>query len=245
MIAICEDQNMVRDLACGFGAVGISLVAAGTTAMDAIRLVEAHDPDLLIMDPYFGGMNCDELTYHLEITAKVDLVKMVIATRQHNLMAERFTDNGGDIFRVLPIDYEYNATLVRRCIRSRLHQGDPEETFSKEEALFQENVMDLLKKIGMPLSCKGYRYIRYGALLCKRHPIVLDHLMLGFYGEIAKHFDSNSGAVERCIRSAVERAFLDGDPEVINHLFRFKKSKGKVENREFMAQLLDLCRIDR
>lgn len=245
MVIACLDQELTESLARGFEAVGFSLVATCATAIDALALVAEHDPDFLIMDPYLGGMNCDELTYRLEMEARADLVKMVVAVRRHDLLADRFMDNGGDIFRLLPIDYRYTAEQVCRYRRVRLHQRDPEETDTKEEALFQEDVMDILKRIGMPMALKGYRYIRYGALLCRRHPKLLDHLMVGFYTAIAHHFESNSLAVERCMRNAIEKACKEGDPEVLYHLFNIKKSNGKVENGEFMLQLMDLCRTDR
>lgn len=245
MVIVCMDQELTQELARGFEGAGVSLIAAGTTAMDALALVAEHDPDLLIMDPYLSGMNCDELAYRLEMEAKADLVKMVVAVRRHDLLADRFFDNGGDIFRLLPIDYRYTVSQILRYQQMRRRQREPEETFSKEEALFQENVIEILKRIGMPFAIKGYRYIRYGALLCKRHPDVLQHLMIGFYGEIARHFDSSSGAVERCMRTAIEKACTEGEPEVLNTLFHLKKSNGKVENGEFMLQLLDLCRTDR
>lgn len=95
----------------------------------------------------------------------------------------------------------------------------------------------MLKRIGFPPNLHGYDYSRYAIMLAVKNPELTKHVTKALYPEIANHFKVSSKNVERCIRKAIESAWLRGDNEFNYDLFQYSisASKGKPTNAEFIS----------
>lgn len=243
MLLIGSDRASLEGIARGFQNEGFTLAAITDTAAKAQELIEIHKPNLLIMEPYLPGMNCDELTALLEERIKEPMVKLVLSDQKQDLLAERFMSNGGDLFRVLPMDYEYTANRLRECYEERCHPKVP-DSFSKEDRARIRRYKELLQQLGMSITRRGYRYIWYGALVVEQNPSVLDNRTRYLYPAIAVYYQVSPGSVERCIRTAIEKTYELGNSELLNRLFPPRLDSGKQSNGAFIGRVVDLCRTD-
>ncbi len=95
----------------------------------------------------------------------------------------------------------------------------------------------LLNKIGFSMHHNGYRYICCAILILSDNPSYLKNLNKYLYPIIANHYNVSVSSVERCIRISIESAWLNGDMEFNNHLFKdiVHKDKGKPTNIQFLS----------
>lgn len=98
-----------------------------------------------------------------------------------------------------------------------------------------------LKRMGFSASLQGYKYLLYAIMLSIQRPEALKQITTFLYPSIAKKFHVTTSSVERCIRNAIEIAWLRGDIDFNNELFQYSVNaeKGKPTNAEFISVLTE------
>lgn len=98
-----------------------------------------------------------------------------------------------------------------------------------------------LKRMGFSASLQGYKYSMFAIMLAIQRPEYLQQVTTLLYPAIAKHFNVTSTSVERCIRNAIEVAWLRGDIEFTNDLFQYSinAERGKPTNAEFISVITE------
>lgn len=98
-----------------------------------------------------------------------------------------------------------------------------------------------LKRMGFSASLQGYRYLLYAILLAIQCPEMLHQITTFLYPTIARKFNVSVSSVERCIRNAIEIAWLRGDIDFNNELFQYSVNaeKGKPTNAEFISVITE------
>ncbi len=225
-----------------FSAYGCKILAVGRTAADAMTLCRTCKPDVLIMDPFLPGMNCDEITKRLEWEIDHPLIKIVVSNSKNDTIANSFYNNGGDLFLLTPVDYAYCVTQMKKYLQLRLHQGDP----ITAEPLIRGCARKILLRMQMPMTIHGFVYLLDATEILLYKPDLLQNLILGLYTEIGLIHQKPYGNIERCIRTAVEKAFEYGDISYIYEHFghKVREKTGKPTNGDFISILAEMVRND-
>ena len=107
------------------------------------------------------------------------------------------------------------------------------------------SISEVLDSLGVNSAHNGYYYIAYAVELAISDPGILDNMTEKVYPEIERKFGLGKNTSERCIRSAIERAFSSGGSERLREVFRFetKESSGKVTNSAFIRRMLELLGV--
>ena len=102
-----------------------------------------------------------------------------------------------------------------------------------------ETVQDILLSIGIPPNIYGYAYITYATELLLRDSEYQHYVTKGLYVDIAKKFKSTPSRVERAIRHAISVAWLHGNADLIQMIFRncVRADRGVPSNSVFLARL--------
>ncbi|MBR5546551.1 MAG: hypothetical protein IKU70_06180 [Clostridia bacterium] len=124
----------------------------------------------------------------------------------------------------------------------RLLQTVAQKPLSKLAAANSEMVSaavrHFLDDLGFKSTQKGRAYAAW--LLERMIPASVNtvQVLYALYGECARHFDTTSAAVERCLRVAVERVFTQGSLCSIERYFgaTVDPERGKPTNRAFLMQ---------
>lgn len=106
----------------------------------------------------------------------------------------------------------------------------------------RETTMDVLLRMGMPASVKGFTYICDALELFDTDPYYPDGKICSLYADIAKRNNTTASRVERAIRHAFETALAKGNQEILgkyldtantqnSNLLRSLYFRLKLENR--------------
>jgi hypothetical protein len=113
---------------------------------------------------------------------------------------------------------------------------DPVKPIKTEN--FDYKITTLLKELGIPAHFKGFNFLRYGIKLVYQDEKYLAVTKL-LYPEIANHFNSTYGKVERGIRYAIEISWG-------KHRFHpfYEYYQVKPTNAQFVADLVDHFKLE-
>ena len=110
----------------------------------------------------------------------------------------------------------------------------------------EKTVVDILKRIGIPPHLKGYAYIKTAVLEAVENESVLYYITKELYPVVAEKYKTTVSRVERAIRHAIEVAFDNMPPEMIEDIFGncISFNKGKATNSQFLATMVELFKTE-
>lgn len=121
----------------------------------------------------------------------------------------------------------------------------PQSQWSDEDMLeIKRKITGIMREIGVPSSISGYRYIREAVQIMVKNP---DLSTMAVYAIVASQYFTKPLRVERNIRVAIEKAWLNGDPDTLTRYFGYTVScdKGKPTNKEFITMIADIILLER
>ncbi len=150
---------------------------------------------------------------------------------------ERIINNDGSI-SILNLTPQEYANLF-----------NPTEPEKAEESTkptnFEKQVTQILDKLGIPRSIKGYGYLRESIILAYENKEYLESFTGSLYPTIALNFNTTPSRVERAIRHSIEVACSRGDIGLLKSLFGLGDKRFKPTNSEFIAYFADELRLKR
>ena len=127
-------------------------------------------------------------------------------------------------------DYSLNHNTTRLLVK---------KIYARKEKMVREKVTKIMIDIGIPASLKGYHYIIDAILMVIANQETILQLGKSIYTDIAKEYNTNVEAVERDIRTAIEKVTKTGNIDKIYEIFgnTINPDKGKPTNKEFIATI--------
>lgn len=107
-----------------------------------------------------------------------------------------------------------------------------------------KEIVNALIYCGVPANYVGYDYLKEGVRMAVEDPRVVHNMTKMLYPAIAEKFGETPSRVERGIRHAVERVFLELPPKYAEECFGgcIRFSRGKLTNSEFIAIIAERIR---
>ena len=202
---------------------------------EALALLHSFHPDLLVLDLMLPGMDGISLLH----AAAADLIQpVVLATAK--FMTEYMTESvdklGISYVLIKPCDLRSTVDrindLTQRIHPSGISRPDP-----------RTHVSNLLLSLGIPTKLRGYAYLREAVLLMARNPDQM--ITKELYPAVGNLCGSNREQVERSIRSAIEKAWMNRDDRIWQMYFP-PGTDGmipKPSNAAFISRLADTLRL--
>lgn len=203
-------------------------VAAHTgSGTEALELARRLQPDVVVTDAVLPGLNGFALMDALE--GVVPGWVMVTACCQSSILLEVIRR---EIRLFLPKPFREEALLglLRRAC------GPAEE--HRAPIRWETRVTRALHMVGVPAHIKGYPYVRRAILMVMEEPELAHALTKALYPALARQFGTTPSCVERAIRSAVDAAWMRGDPEIQRAYFTVDKPSNGV----FIAAMAEKLR---
>lgn len=115
----------------------------------------------------------------------------------------------------------------------------------KQGNLLEKRVTKDLIRIGMSANLKGYHYVRQAIVMVVLEPMMI-YSITKLYEHIAEENSTTLTGVERAIRNAIEKAWLQGNIKEQEKMFGYTISpkKGKPTNSEFIAVMAERTRLE-
>ena len=233
-----------------------SLEVIGSTGsgMDAIKLIEKTEPDIIIMDLVLAGVDGLDVLEQLSQSQWERKRPMVIVYSAYirgsvTLQAAEF---GADYFIMKPFDNEMVLNRIRHIKDKNRHGTEIKKVnaYEKKEEYVERNleadVTNIIHEIGVPAHIKGYQYLREAIIMSVNDIEMLNSITKILYPTIAKKYQTTPSRVERAIRHAIEVAWSRGKMDTIDELFGYtiNNGKGKPTNSEFIALIADKIRLE-
>lgn len=221
-----------------FHAYGCNIAGIGHSGEDALAMARQLRPDVLVMDAFLPGYNCEEITEILEQNPKFPLVKLALSCCKNDLMADRFLNSGGDLFLMTPLDYSFCMKRIEKFYRLRSNQS----TSILPDVQVRGCAKKMLMRMQMPMTIHGFVYTLDAVELIIQNPALLHDIVHGLYASIGRIRAQRCSNIERCIRTAVEKTFELGDMDFLFPLYShvIKPLSGKPTNGDFISILAAL-----
>ena len=212
----------------------------GSTAdgTEALALVEAMKPEILLLDLVLPGMDGLSILSRLREMGDERPAVITLSSFCSQQTVARAGMLGAAAFLAKPCTHE--AVLENM----RLLFSDEEEEELHAPGL-ENLVTSIIHEVGVPAHIKGYQYVREAIMISVEDMDVINSVTKVLYPEVAKRFGTTPSRVERAIRHAIEVAWDRGDLETLQKFFGYTVSnaKGKPTNSEFIAMISDRIRL--
>jgi two-component system response regulator (stage 0 sporulation protein A) len=206
------------------------LVAHMGSGAEALELTRQLRPDVVVTDAILSDMTGFALLDTLE--GIVPERAMVTAHCQTPILLEVIRRQ---IRLFLPKPFREDALL--EMLRRACNAAEEYRVSAQWEA----RVTRELHMVGVPAHIKGYLYVRRAILMVMAEPELAHSLTKELYPALARQFSTTPSCVERAIRSAVDAAWLRGDPELQRAYFNVDKPSNGV----FIAAMAEKLRRER
>ena len=217
-----------------------SLEVIGSTGdgMDAIKLIEKTDLDIIIMDLVLAGVDGLEVLEQMSQMERKRPMVIVYSAYIRGSVTLQAAEYGADYFIMKPCSSQLVAERIRQ-----LYQVSPVAPANNEH--LETLVTSVIHEIGVPAHIKGYQYLREAIIIAVEDMEVINAVTKVLYPEVARRFDTTASRVERAIRHAIEVAWDRGDIETLQKYFGYTVSnaKGKPTNSEFIAMIADRLQL--
>ena len=145
--------------------------------------------------------------------------------------------NGASYFIMKPFEAERLAIQINHIMQSRPLPENPKKT----AALKNEEIIALMKDIGIPPHIQGYHYLKEAISQVMDNPALLNKVTKELYPNVAERMDSTPTRVERSIRHAIELVWNRDDTRHISAIFGYSEEllKEKPTNSKFIAMIVN------
>ena len=229
----------------------MSVVATAGDGLEALALIETHDPDILLTDLVLTRL--DGMGLLSALTQRETAPATVVLSGLFNdRVVSACSELGVYYFVPKPCDIPALLTNIRqvaaisRRATTPISQGVSMAPVHREPSL-EAVVTDIIHEIGVPAHVKGYQYLREAICITVNDMDAINAVTKVLYPAVAKKFATTPSRVERAIRHAIEIAWDRGDLETLQKFFGYTVSniKGKPTNSEFIAMIADSLTLRR
>ena len=219
---------------------------------EVLRLVQAEQPDVLIMDTFLTHMDALGVLAKLQTMPQKPLVFLMSAVDNPRFEQEAL-NAGADYYFLKPFDTVMLAERVSQMSSWRninvkppanVAHGSNAPTIRSKSDL-EVTISDIMHQVGVPAHIKGYQYLREAIILSIEDTEMISSVTKVLYPTVAKTFKTTPSRVERAIRHAIEVAWDRGDVDVLSSYFGYtiQNQRGKPTNSEFIAMISDKLRL--
>lgn len=252
-VVVADDNAQLRGMVTEYlmQQSGIEVVGAAADGVQAIALVEQHEPDVLICDmimPQMDGYAVLERLAKMKLSHLPGVIALTALGRDDFIA--RAINLGACYYMVKPFDV---TLLAQRVFEAAGEIGRADalgnrlcrETSSDLAESLEERIANLFLTVGIPAHIKGYQYLREAVKMVIDNPDLMGRITKELYPGIAHRFGTTSSKVERAIRHAIEVAWNRGRIEALDEAFgrNVCSLDDKPTNGEFIALVSDRLRI--
>ena len=151
----------------------LSIVGVAYNALEAMDLIQAQEPDLIILDvamPHLDGLGVLERINARTTTARPKII-MLTAFGQESLTHQAMS-LGVDYYILKPVDLSILSKRIRALSQdmpssapAQFSSGSSSITTAGSELNLVSEVTTMMHQIGIPAHVRGYQYIREAILM--------------------------------------------------------------------------------
>lgn len=241
---IADDNKDLTEILCSYLSNFDEFILDGIAdnGIDAVNLIIEKEPDLIIMDIVMPRLDGFSVLEKIKSDMKKKPHIIVLSALGQEKTIKLALTLGAEFFVEKPFNLKDFVQRIRQLLI--LDYDEPkleeEEIISKiPEKSYEEKIVEILNRIGMPEHLKGYHYLIYAISLVVEDFSAISSMTKTIYEKTAREFKATHTRVERAIRNAIEVAWSKGNLEYIESLFPANRDViSKPSNTEFISTVV-------
>ncbi|MBQ6858711.1 MAG: sporulation transcription factor Spo0A [Clostridia bacterium] len=252
-VVVADDNAQLRETIQAFlcQQEGIEVLGTAANGIEAIKLIEESEPDVLICDmimPQMDGYAVLERLSEMNLKRRPGVIALTALGRDD--FVARAVNLGVCYYMIKPFDYMLLTQRVYEAAGAGIQAERIGDRMRREREVdpaesLEERIANLFLTVGIPAHIKGYQYLREAVKMVIDNPDLMGRITKELYPGIAHRFGTTSSKVERAIRHAIEVAWNRGRIEALDEAFgrNVCSLDDKPTNGEFIALVSDRLRI--
>ena len=218
----------------------MTVVGMTNNGLDALKMVEELEPDILILDLILPRLDGLGVLNHLNGMTYRPKVIISTAMGQEN-MTQEAVRLGIDYFLLKPYDFQTISMRIHQLAGGGMAVTPPAASAGN----YDVEVTSILHQMGVPAHIKGYQYLRDAIVFVIEDINLLGAVTKELYPMIAEKYNTTASRVERAIRHGIELAWDRGNIDLMNKYFGYTidVERGKPTNSEFIAMIADKLKM--
>ncbi len=219
----------------------MAVVSMTNNGIDVLKMVEEHEPDILILDLILPRLDGLGVLHRLNSTENKPKVIISTAMGQEN-MTQEAVRLGIDYFLLKPYDLQSLSLRIHQLTGNTVIPTVPR---IPAVTSYEVEVTGILHQMGVPAHIKGYQYLRDAIVFVIEDMNLLGAVTKELYPMIADKYNTTASRVERAIRHGIELAWDRGNIDLMNKYFGYTidVERGKPTNSEFIAMIADRLKM--
>lgn len=218
----------------------MTVVGMTNNGLDALKMVEELEPDILILDLILPRLDGLGVLNHLNGMTHRPKVIISTAMGQEN-MTQEAVRLGIDYFLLKPYDFQTISMRIHQLAGGGMAVTPPAASAGN----YDVEVTSILHQMGVQAHIKGYQYLRDAIVFVIEDINLLGAVTKELYPMIAEKYNTTASRVERAIRHGIELAWDRGNIDLMNKYFGYTidVERGKPTNSEFIAMIADKLKM--
>ncbi len=217
---------------------GFEVVGLCDNGNDVLRMIQTLAPDVVLMSIFLREIDAFGVMERLNRMPLIGMPAVAVAMPDGQEGYQRRAEELG-AFAILPVPV-LPAELVE-AVRAAQPMDRMIPCFAREET-----IREILDRMSLDRKLKGYEYlVTVIGIACRSHTFFRAMTTI-VYPEAARIHGVKKAQVERCIRHAIDSAWMKGDMERQYAYFgnTIDGDRGKPTNSEFIARVTEALRLE-
>ena len=238
-VVVADSDKIFLSMACNeLIYIGVDVVGLCDNGPDAFMMIREFEPDLVFVNIYLLVEDGFRLMERLRKAplASMPAVAMMVPLSRDDLVKQ--VREAGAFAAVdiptLPIDLKATVDQFKQT-----HRMVP--CYAKKD-----RIREILDSTSLDRNLKGFEYLVTAISLACRSHTFYRAMTTVIYPETARVHGTTATAVERCIRHALDSAWMRGNLDTQYDYFgnTIDENRGKPTNSEFIARVTEALRLE-
>ena len=244
---VCADLDTQQTIVDFINMFGYELTIKTQYGYDCALDVLHNSPDLVLCDCFNFDYDAISLYENLKELGVADkLVFAVVSSVTDSSFINQVLKAGVDLYCLLPTDFDALDLRIKQLIANKNSQKSVDVEYTSKEFKLRTHIKSLAVELGLSHSISGSEYIVEGVYFCIDNGSKKLTMTKDIYPYIADVFNTSALAVERAIRSAVDKSWLQANIDLINEMFGYSvdADKGRPTNKDYIWAFVDKVKTD-
>ena len=242
-----SSRSVVKDC---FLRAGCRYIEEAVNGEDALARISRQHPDIVIIDIWMSKVDGLSVVRSAKTMSygndKPPVIIMTSPISNQNIFVQAL-QAGADLCLIKPINQSNLIEYAESMLKNRNSKAN-EQTLPSHGAEtdntpdIEAQVTRIIHQIGVPAHIKGYQYLRTAILLTVKDSDIINSVTKVLYPDVARCFDCQKGNVERSIRTAMDSAWKQGDPQLWSRYF--PNALHRPSNAVFISRIAEALLLE-
>ncbi len=245
---VCADSKTRQTISEFLGLFNYEVVKNTQYGFDCASEMLQSKPQVVICDAFVYDLDACGLYEEIKsLGLDTDVVFVVATFVFDSSLINKVLNCGIDLFTLLPTDFYTLDKNIRKLVQDKSNGMTTKTSYDDEKFAIRTKTTSLIHNLGHSSGVLGYDYVIEGVcIVASNKSDTKLEMTKDVYPEIARKFNTSPAAVERAIRSAIDKSWLLGNVDLINDIFGYSvdANKGRPSNAPYINTIAERIKTE-